>query len=60
MGDTALGRRSGTQCMVDSNCVLDGILCVYCADGDNDEKMEQTYYYCVQHKGFHFQSKHKN
>jgi len=60
MGDIALGRRSDKQCMVDSDCDFPGILCKYCADADNNDKMEITYYYCVNHKGLHMQSKHKN
>jgi hypothetical protein len=58
MGEVALGRRVGIQCMVDSNCELPGVICEYCSDANNNNKIEQTYYYCVEHKGNHFQTQH--
>jgi len=60
MGDIALGIKSENSCMVDSNCNLPGIICEYCADADNIERMELTFYYCVEHRGVHFQKMHKD
>jgi hypothetical protein len=44
--------------MVDSKCTTPALICEYCADGNNNEKIETTFYYCVEHRGSHMQTQH--